>query len=118
MTLLQRSRGRYFREEILHEWFVQAALALDHLHQQRVLHRDIKSGNILLHNGMLQLADFGLAKRLEGNEKFSRTQVGTPNYMCPELLQEKPYNHKSDIWSLVGRCSLTPACPHVDPRLT
>jgi NIMA (never in mitosis gene a)-related kinase len=77
-------------------------LALDHLHKQRVLHRDIKSGNILLHNGMLQLADFGLAKRLEGNEKFSRTQVGTPNYMCPELLQEKPYNHKSDVWSLAG----------------
>ena len=100
MSLLQRSRGRYFREEILHEWFVQAALALTHIHKHRVLHRDVKSGNILLHNGMLQLADFGLAKQLTNGEKYSKTQVGTPNYMCPELLQEKPYNHKSDVWSL------------------
>lgn len=100
MSLLQRSRGRYFRQDILQEWFVQAALALVYIHKQRVLHRDIKSGNILLHNGMLQLADFGLAKKLKDGEKFSKTQVGTPNYMCPELLQEKPYNHKSDVWSL------------------
>ena len=65
MSLLQRSRGRYFREEILREWFVQAALALNHIHSHKVLHRDIKSGNILLNNGLLQLADFGGAVQVD-----------------------------------------------------
>ena len=50
-------------------------------------------------NGIVKLGDFGLAKAL-GQTTFTHTYVGTPYYMSPELIQEKSYDTKSDIWSL------------------
>ena len=65
------------------------------------MHRDIKPANILLNKqGLVKLADFNVSKVVDAPDGFLRTQTGTPYYACPEVWQDKPYNFKSDIWSL------------------
>ena len=72
------------------------------------MHRDIKPANILLHNGNVicylgfaKISDFGFARvvdDMEGQDKF--TLLGTPLYMTPQILDQKKFNSKCDIWSL------------------
>jgi NIMA (never in mitosis gene a)-related kinase len=66
------------------------------------MHRDIKSANILIGgNGAAKLADFNVSKVVNGGKDgLLHTQTGTPYYASPEVWQDKPYNFKSDIWSL------------------
>ena len=95
------SNARMIEEEQLRSWFVQMLLALDYLHAHRVLHRDIKPGNIFVTvDGHLQLGDFGLAKVLESESDTATSMVGTPNYMSPEVITNKSYGLRSDVWSL------------------
>ena len=68
------------------------------------MHRDFKSPNVLLHNGMCKIADFGFAKQLskkqEMEKQTAQTILGTSLTMAPEVLSEKPYGFKADIWSI------------------
>jgi serine/threonine protein kinase len=98
---LKQQRGKLLREDQVMHWFVQMALGLHFMHEKHVLHRDIKSQNIfMLGNGRLVLGDLGIAKALSQTSELARTKIGTPYYMSPELFENKPYNHKSDIWAL------------------
>ncbi|XP_062432635.1 serine/threonine-protein kinase Nek3 isoform X4 [Rhea pennata] len=101
MQKIKHQRGKLFSEDTILHWFVQMCLGMKHIHDKRVLHRDIKSKNVFLtQNGKVKLGDFGSARLLAHPVSYACTYVGTPYYVPPEIWESMPYNNKSDIWSL------------------
>ena len=71
------------------------------LHENKKIHRDVKSENILLtHEGIAKLADFGVSTQLMHSFSKKITKIGTPFYMSPEVIMQNKYDYKCDIWSL------------------
>ena len=93
----------YIAEDVIWKIFMQVVLALYECHTRKegkILHRDLKPGNVFLDSSKnVKLGDFGLS-RIMGNESvYAYTHVGTPYYMSPEQIEDSKYNEKSDIWS-------------------
>ena len=88
-------------------YFIQMVRGLGALHDQKIVHRDIKCANLFLNkDGGLKLGDLNVSK--VAKTAMLKTQTGTPYYASPEVWSDKPYNNKSDIWS-VG-CVLFEMC--------
>ncbi|XP_036005914.1 serine/threonine-protein kinase Nek8 isoform X1 [Fundulus heteroclitus] len=98
---IQKRCNSLLDEDTILHFFVQILLALYHVHNKLILHRDLKTQNILLdkHQMIVKIGDFGISKILVSKSK-AYTVVGTPCYISPELCEGKPYNQKSDIWAL------------------
>jgi NIMA (never in mitosis gene a)-related kinase len=109
----KRSSKGLFEESQILDWFTQLCLAMKHVHDRKILHRDIKGQNIFITKAnTLKLGDFGIARVLAKTQEKARTVVGTPYYLSPEIIENKPYSFKSDIWSmgvlLYELCALSP----------
>lgn len=79
----------------------QIARGFKVLHREGILHRDLKPANILVKNGELKLADFGLAKLTEdAGQQMEHTILGTHLYKSPQLIRHLAYSAKCDVWSL------------------
>ncbi|KAJ3589088.1 hypothetical protein NHX12_009936 [Muraenolepis orangiensis] len=88
-------------ENQVQEIACQLVSALYYLHSHRILHRDMKPQNILLGKcGVVKLCDFGFARSMSVSTLVLTSIKGTPLYMSPELVDEKPYDHTADLWSL------------------
>lgn len=96
-----KKRGKLTEEETI-EFFVQILNAFKTLVKNKIMHRDFKLANILKHNGIIKIADFGFAKILS-DDALATTMLGSPLNMAPEILGGEEYNSKADIWS-IGTC--------------
>ncbi|GFQ74331.1 hypothetical protein TNCT_60361 [Trichonephila clavata] len=84
---------RYFMRQIV--------LACKYMHDNKVIHRDLKLGNLFINDDMeIKVGDFGLATRISHDGERKKTLCGTPNYIAPEILTKKGHSYEVDIWSL------------------
>ncbi|CAK82785.1 unnamed protein product (macronuclear) [Paramecium tetraurelia] len=99
LTALQQIQPvKKFQERIAAQYIQQITLALMYIHNQDVIHRDIKPDNILLSFGQVKLADFSFCVYSPDEER--QTQCGTIIYASPQILEGETYDKKSDIWGL------------------
>ncbi len=92
--------GSLTEKQVL-DFFTQACLAIKHVHDRKVIHRDIKSQNIFVDRfDTVKLGDFGIAKVLKSTMAQANTLIGTPYYLSPEIIDNQPYSFAADIWSL------------------
>lgn len=81
-------------------YFAEMLSALNYLHQNNIVHRDLKAENVLFDsNGKLRLIDFGLSKEVSA-DTIMTTRCGSPAYVSPEMIKGEPYSMGTDIWSL------------------
>ena len=94
-----QKRKKLISESFIWKVLVQVTQGLKVLHELKILHRDMKSANVFINNdGSVKLGDMNVSK--VSKDGLLYTQTGTPYYASPEVWQDKPYNSKSDIWSL------------------
>ncbi|CAD7925467.1 unnamed protein product [Amoebophrya sp. A120] len=99
---LRKRTNRRMAEPEAMFYIYDLILALKYLHKHRILHRDLKLGNLFLDDCMrIKIGDFGLAAQLESDDEKRRTICGTPNYIAPEILDGKTgHSYEVDVWSL------------------
>ncbi|KOO30842.1 protein kinase domain containing protein [Chrysochromulina tobinii] len=112
--LKNKKRAGHLPEATVWSFFIQMLLGTKTMHENNILHRDLKAANVFLcSNTFLKLGDLGVAKVLKHDQALASTQVGTPYYVAPEVWRNKPYNSKCDVWSL--GCLLYELCTFRPP---
>ncbi|XP_078492589.1 serine/threonine-protein kinase PLK1 [Ciona intestinalis] len=85
--------ARYYMRQII--------LGMQYLHSKKIIHRDLKLGNLFLTDDMeIKIGDLGLATQVDFDGERKKTLCGTPNYIAPEVLGKKGHSYEVDIWSL------------------
>ncbi|XP_010156222.1 PREDICTED: serine/threonine-protein kinase PLK1, partial [Eurypyga helias] len=94
-------RRKALSEPEVRYYLRQIILGCQYLHSHRVIHRDLKLGNLFLSDDMeVKIGDFGLATKVEFDGERKKTLCGTPNYIAPEVLDKKGHSFEVDIWSI------------------
>ncbi len=101
----------FFDESTIWKISIQILKGLKYLHDNNIIHRDLKSANIfLMKNGLIKIGDLNVSKLSKIGS--ANTHTGTPYYSSPEIWIDKPYNNKTDIWSvgciIYEMCNLNP----------
>lgn len=97
-THIQKQKKRRFNYEQTRFFAAETILAFEYLHNLDIIFRDLKPENMLIdHRGHIRLTDFGFAKRVEDK---TWTMCGTPEYLAPEIIVNKGYNHAVDWWAV------------------
>jgi len=97
----QKKKREYFEEQQLLSWLTQLLLGVKHIHDRKILHRDLKLENVIVSPiNTLKITDFGLSTALRKTDEMASTMVGTAMYISPELCENKLYNYLTDIWSV------------------
>ena len=101
-TLNELLRRRKTLTEIEVQCYViQLIKGLQYLHSHKIIHRDLKLGNLFLTDKMeLKIGDFGLATKLDYDGEKKKTVCGTPNYIAPEVLDGGGHSYEVDIWAI------------------
>uniref|UniRef100_A0A8C1MBH6 Serine/threonine-protein kinase PLK n=1 Tax=Cyprinus carpio TaxID=7962 RepID=A0A8C1MBH6_CYPCA len=101
-SLLELHKRRKAVTEPEARYFMRQTIqGCQYLHNNRVIHRDLKLGNLFLNDDMdVKIGDFGLATKIEFDGERKKTLCGTPNYIAPEVLCKKGHSFEVDIWSL------------------
>jgi len=103
LNLMKYAYPDGFEELVIATILKQALQGLDYLHKSKLIHRDVKAGNLLINeDGLVRLGDFGVSSSLmeTGERKgLRKTFVGTPCWMAPEVMEQSGYDYKADIWS-------------------
>ncbi|EKX45879.1 hypothetical protein GUITHDRAFT_159664 [Guillardia theta CCMP2712] len=98
---IKSEEGKVMKEIQIWKWTLQITVGLNHMHEKKVLHRDLKSANVFITaNGDAKIGDLGVSRMLNNTQEMAHTMVGTPYYLSPELCEGSPYNVKSDVWAL------------------
>ena len=102
------------KENVIWNIFLKILIGLAELHKNKILHRDLKPHNIFLtkNNLDIKIGDFGISKILN-ESNLTKTIIGTPYYLSPEICEDLPYNDKSDVWAL--GCILYELCTYKHP---
>lgn len=96
-----KKRNELIEEETIMELFIGMLLGLQYIHQNGILHRDLKPQNILIDDmGTPKISDFGISKTVENSKKYTKSIIGSYVYMSPEALKGSSCDTSSDIWSL------------------
>jgi NIMA (never in mitosis gene a)-related kinase len=96
----RKQKRRPLQEEDIWRYMIQLLQGLKALHASGVVHRDLKSANILIAApDLIKIADLGISTVLHTTQ-LARTQIVTPFYIAPEVWRHRPYDHRCDIWSL------------------
>jgi len=94
-----------FAEDLIAAVARETLAGLEHLHLKDIIHRDIKSDNIMISSsGKVKITDFGYGAQLSKEREKRKTVVGTPYWMAPEVIQGAQYDTKADIWSTGVMC--------------
>ena len=88
-----------FKESTIWSILIQILKGMKYLHNNKIIHRDLKSANLfLMKDGTVKIGDLNVSKLTE--KGMARTQIGTPYYASPEIWNDKPYDAKTDMWSI------------------
>ena len=93
-------KKEFLKEDEAIKILIDLLEAFKEMNKNNIIHRYIKPSNILIHNGKIKLGDFGFCKKLKSSKTLTKTMLGSPLYMAPEILKGHEYGLTSDIWSL------------------
>ncbi|KAJ8545701.1 hypothetical protein K7X08_018284 [Anisodus acutangulus] len=97
-TFLHKQRGA-FKLPTLLKVAIDVSKGMSYLHQNKIIHRDLKTANLLMdEHGVVKVGDFGVA-RVQAQTGVMTAETGTYRWMAPEVIEHKPYDHKADVFS-------------------